>query len=188
MQLARKPTTGKHGGALRLKITLDGRHTLKRKIRHAHAGEIPASPGARRRPCRPERDGREVFDHQLVIKSPCHGAADEYDRRRVPPAPRAFQPIRMASGFTKVSPRFFRVHSFPSSPRYRQLPASIVNFCLKPVPHGRKPRPAPFAALPCRGIDSRSGLSGLIEITRLAIMPGRTEKENENDEHEKRNR
>src|SRR6202521_389571 len=40
MQPVRKPPTGNTGKAIRLKITVAGQHTRKRKIPHGHAGRI----------------------------------------------------------------------------------------------------------------------------------------------------
>jgi hypothetical protein len=57
------------------------------------------------------------------------------------------------------------------------LPAFIVNFCLKTGPHGRKPRPLHSLRSRVRALTAGPALSGLIEITRLAMMPGLTEKE-----------
>src|SRR6267378_5024265 len=80
-----------------------------------------------------------------------------------------------------VSPRFSydRVPAtkFPRLARYRLLPAFIVNFCLKTGPHGRKPRPAPFAALPCKGIDGRSGFVRADRNHKAGNDAGLTEKE-----------
>jgi hypothetical protein len=75
------------------------------------------------------------------------------------------------------------------------LPAFIVNFCLKTGPMPARVSPASALRLCSRvmplPVTGGPALSGLIEITRLAMMPGLTEKETKNvtEEHkEKRSR
>ena len=106
LQMVRKPPTNKSFNQ-RLKITLPGNHTLKQKtcmllqakfwLEHEHgiafAGSCdfyvalidqyghPLAYFANREP---------IADWSLVINSPYHCAADEYDRRPLPPAPPAF--------------------------------------------------------------------------------------------------
>jgi hypothetical protein len=36
------------------------------------------------------RDGKAICDYHLLIQGPYRSAADEYDRRPLPPAPRVF--------------------------------------------------------------------------------------------------
>jgi hypothetical protein len=69
-----------------------------------------------------------------------------------------------------------------SLPRpYPYLPAFIVNFCLKTGPMPARVSPASALRLCSRvmplPVTGDPALSGLTEITRLAMMPGLTEKE-----------
>ena len=106
LQLVRKPLIGITRND-RLKITLDGNHTLKQKtcmllqvkfwLSHEQ-GIDAAGPSdlylflldRNGYPLTSFRDGKAVSDYSLVIASPYHSAADEYDRRPPPPVPRPF--------------------------------------------------------------------------------------------------
>ena len=105
LQLVRKPPIGNTRND-RLKITLAGNHTLKQKtcmllqvkfwliheegIGNAGPSDVYLSlldPNGY--PLTAFRDGKAFSDYNLVIESPYHCAADEYDRRQQqPPAPR----------------------------------------------------------------------------------------------------
>jgi hypothetical protein len=91
----------------RLKITLAGNHTLKQKasmllqvkywLQHEQ-GIDAAGPSdvylslldPNGYPLTTFRDGQAIADYILVIDSPYHCAADEYDRRQPGPVPRPF--------------------------------------------------------------------------------------------------
>lgn len=106
LQLVRKPPIG-NTRSDRLKITLAGNHTLKQKtcmllqvkfwlshdegIDYAGPTDVYASlldPNGY--PLTAFRDGKAISDYNLVIDSPYHCAADEYDRRHPLPGPRPF--------------------------------------------------------------------------------------------------
>jgi hypothetical protein len=106
IQLVRKPPIGSVRSD-RLKITLDGQHTLKQKTcmmmqvkfwLHHEQGIDTAGPSdfylslldPNGYPLTTFRDGQAIADYALVIRSPYHCAADEYDRHQPPPAPRPF--------------------------------------------------------------------------------------------------
>jgi hypothetical protein len=106
IQLVRKPPIG-NARSDRLKVTLAGSHTMKQKASmlmqvkfwlHQEQGIDNAGPtdvyfsliDPDGHPLTIFRDGRAVADYDLVIESPYHCAADEYDRRPVPPVPRPF--------------------------------------------------------------------------------------------------
>lgn len=106
LQLVRKPPIG-NARSDRLKITLAGNHTLKQKtcmlmqvkfwLRHEE-GIDNAGPAdvylslldPNGYPLTSFRDGQAFSDYILVIESPYHCAADEYDRRQHQFAPRPF--------------------------------------------------------------------------------------------------
>jgi len=106
LQLVRKPPIG-NTRSDRLKITLAGRHSLKQKasmlmqvkfwLQHEQ-GIDTAGPSdlylslldPNGYPLTAFRDGQAFADYILVIESPYHCAADEYDRPHPPPAPRPF--------------------------------------------------------------------------------------------------
>ena len=105
LQLVRKPPVG-NVRSDRLKITLAGNHTFKQKTcmllqvkfwLHQEQGIDNAGPSdvylslidPNGYPLTSFRDGRAVSDYILLIDSPYHSAADEYDNRHPPPpAPR----------------------------------------------------------------------------------------------------
>jgi hypothetical protein len=106
LQLVRKPPVG-NVRSDRLKITLDGRHTLKQKAcmlmqvkywLHHEQGIDNAGPSdlylslldPNGYPLTTFRDGQAMSDYSLVIESPYHCAADDYDRRQTPSGPRFF--------------------------------------------------------------------------------------------------
>lgn len=106
LQLVRKPPVG-NVRSDRLKITLDGRHTLKQKAcmlmqvkywLHHEQGIDNAGPSdlylslldPNGYPLTTFRDGQAMSDYSLVIESPYHCAADDYDRRQPPSGPRPF--------------------------------------------------------------------------------------------------
>jgi hypothetical protein len=106
IHLVRKPPIGNLRSD-RLKITLDGRHTMKEKAcmlmqvkfwLHHEQGIDTAGPSdiylslldPNGYPLTNFRDGQAIADYALVIQSPYQSAADEYDRRQAPPAPRPF--------------------------------------------------------------------------------------------------
>ena len=107
LQLVRKPPIG-NPRSDRLKITLAGNHTFKQKTcmllqakfwLHQEQGIDNAGPSdvylslidPNGYPLTSFRDGRAVSDYDVVIDSPYHCAADEYDNRHPPPtAPRPF--------------------------------------------------------------------------------------------------
>ncbi len=101
LQLVRKPPIG-NARSDRLKITLAGNHTLKQKtcmlmqvkfwlgheegIDNAGPTDVYFSlldPNGY--PLTSFRDGKAISDYSVVIESPYHCAADEYDRRQPPP-------------------------------------------------------------------------------------------------------
>lgn len=103
LQLVRKPPIGNARGD-RLKVTLAGNHTLKQKtcmllqvkfwlshdegIQNAGPSDVYLSlldPNGY--PLTAFRDGRAISDYNLIIDSPYHCAADEYDRRHPAPGP-----------------------------------------------------------------------------------------------------
>ena len=106
LQLVRIPPVG-NVRSDRLKITLDGRHTLKQKacmlmqvkfwLQHEQ-GIDNAGPSdlylslldPNGYPLTKFRDGQAMSDYSLVIESPYHCAADDYDRRQPPPVLRPF--------------------------------------------------------------------------------------------------
>jgi hypothetical protein len=106
LQLVRKPPVG-NVRSDRLKITLAGRHTLKQKacmlmlvkywLQHEQGIDI-AGPSdvyfslldPNGYPLTAFRDGKAISDYNLVIESPYHCAADDYDRRQIPPVLRPF--------------------------------------------------------------------------------------------------
>ena len=106
LQLVRKPPMGRIKTD-RLKITLEGNHTLKQKtcmllqvkfwLSHEQGIEA-AGPSdvylslldPNGYPLTSFRDGKAISDYSLVIASPYHSAADEYDRRPPLPGPRPF--------------------------------------------------------------------------------------------------
>lgn len=100
-QFVRKPSLG-NVRSERLKITLNGRHTLKQKLAmfslakfmlHEHgidnAGPadfyIPLIDSAGY-PLTHLADGRLITDFDIVIDSPYHCAADAYDSLRISPS------------------------------------------------------------------------------------------------------
>jgi hypothetical protein len=106
LQLVRKPAVG-NVKSDRLKISLNGRHTLKQKSAmlmqvkfwlHQEHGVDNAGPSdfylsmldPNGYPLTAFRDGSAISDYQVVIESPYHCAADDYDRRQYPPFPRPF--------------------------------------------------------------------------------------------------
>jgi len=106
LQLVRKPPIG-NARSDRLKITLDGRHTMKQKAcmlmqvkfwLHQEEGIDHAGPtdvylsllDPNFYPLTSFRDGRAISDYNLVIASPYHSAADEYDRHPPAPVPRPY--------------------------------------------------------------------------------------------------
>jgi hypothetical protein len=70
--------------------------------------------------------------------------------------------------------RFFRVPLVSPDSPHRYLPAFIVNFCLKTGPVPARVSPASALRLCSRvmphPVPGGPALSGLIEITRLAMM------------------
>ena len=108
IRLVRKPPIG-NARSDRLKITLAGNHTMKQKASmlmqvkfwlHQEQGIDNAGPtdlylsllDPNGYPLTTFRDGQAVADYNLVIESPYHCAADEYDRHPAPPVPRPFNP------------------------------------------------------------------------------------------------
>jgi hypothetical protein len=106
IQLVRKPPIGATRND-RLKVTLAGNHTLKQKtcmllqvkfwltheegIENAGPCDVYISPlDPNGYPLTAFRDGRAISDYSLVIDSPYHCAADEYDRRQRLPGPRPY--------------------------------------------------------------------------------------------------
>jgi hypothetical protein len=106
VRMIRKPPVG-NVRSDRLKITLDGRHTLKQKAcmlmqvkfwLHHEQGIDIAGPSdlylslldSNGYPLTTFRDGQAMSDYNLVIESPYHCAADDYDRRPIPPVLRPF--------------------------------------------------------------------------------------------------
>lgn len=106
LELVRKPPIGL-ARSDRLKITLDGRHTMKQKLAmvaqvkfwlHNEHGVDDAGASdfyialldPNGYPLTTFRDGRTIADYNLVIRSPYHCAADEYDRRQALQVPRPF--------------------------------------------------------------------------------------------------
>ena len=105
LQLVRKPPAG-NAGSDRFKVTLAGTHTTKQKISmllqakfFLHEQGIDnvgitdvylplIDPHGH--PLTYFRDGRAISDYHLLIESPYHCAADEYDRHHPPPAFRPF--------------------------------------------------------------------------------------------------
>lgn len=104
IQLVRKPPIG-NTRSDRLKITLAGSHTMKQKAcmllqvkfwLHQEQGIDNAGPtdvylsllDPNGYPLTAFRDGRSISDYNLIIESPYHSAADEYDKRQPPPFPR----------------------------------------------------------------------------------------------------
>jgi hypothetical protein len=100
LRLVRKPPIG-NARSDNFKVTLEGTHTTKQKISMLlqakfflheqgidHAGmthvyfPLIDSNGY---PLTSFRDGSMISDYNLVVESPYHCAADEYDRRPVPP-------------------------------------------------------------------------------------------------------
>jgi hypothetical protein len=106
LQLVRKPPIG-NTRSDRLKITLAGNHTLKQKasmlmqikywLQHEQ-GIDTAGPSdlylslldPNGYPLTTFRDGQPMSDYIVVIQSPYHCAADDYDRPQPPPVPRFF--------------------------------------------------------------------------------------------------
>src|SRR5271155_5724490 len=106
VRMLRKPPVGV-AKSDRLKITLAGNHTLKQKtcmllqvkfwLQHEQ-GIGTAGPtdvyisllDPHGYPLTTFRDGQAISDYIVVIESPYHCAADEYDRCHPPPAPRPF--------------------------------------------------------------------------------------------------
>ena len=106
LQLVRKPPIG-NTRSDRLKITLAGNHTLKQKasmlmqikywLQHEQ-GIDTAGPSdlylslldPNGYPLTTFRDGQSMSDYNLVVESPYHCAADEYDRRQHQFAPLPF--------------------------------------------------------------------------------------------------
>jgi hypothetical protein len=106
LQLVRKPPVG-NVKSDRLKITLAGRHTLKQKasmlmqvkfwLQHEQGIEI-AGPSdvyfslldPNGYPLTSFRDGQAISDYIVLIESPYHCAADDYDRPHLPPVHRPF--------------------------------------------------------------------------------------------------
>ena len=106
VRMIRKPPVG-NVRSDRLKITLEGRHTMKQKAAmfmqvkfwlHQEHGIEDAGPSdlylslldPNGYPLTAFRDGRAISDYQMRIRSAYHSAADEYDRRQPPPFPRPF--------------------------------------------------------------------------------------------------
>lgn len=105
-QLVRKPPIG-NTRADRFKITLSGNHTTKQKIAmlmqakfflheegidNAGITDVYFSLiDVHGHPLTNFRDGTLIADYSLVIESPYHSAADEYDRR--PSIPSAYTPF-----------------------------------------------------------------------------------------------
>jgi hypothetical protein len=106
LQLLRKPPIG-NTRSDRLKITFAGNHTVKQKIammtevkfwlQHEQGiGNVGPSDlylsliDPNGYPLTSFRDGRAVCDYNLVIESPYHCAADDYDRRHHLPGPCPF--------------------------------------------------------------------------------------------------
>ena len=106
LELVRKPPIG-HTRSDRLKITLEGRHTVKQKLAMLtqvkfwlhQEHNIDNAGGSdfylalldpNGYPLTAFADGRAISDYHLVIRSPYHCAADEYDRRYPLPGPRPF--------------------------------------------------------------------------------------------------
>jgi hypothetical protein len=106
LQLVRKPPVG-NVKSDRLKVTLAGRHTLKQKasmimqvkfwLQHEQGIDI-AGPSdfylslldSNGYPLTSFRDGQALSDYIVVIESPYHCAADDYDRPHLPPVSRPF--------------------------------------------------------------------------------------------------
>ena len=106
LQLVRKPPVG-NVKSDRLKVTLAGRHTLKQKtsmlmqvkfwLQHEQGIDI-AGPSdvyfslldPNGYPLTSFRDGQAISDYIVIIESPYHCAADDYDRPHHPPVPRPF--------------------------------------------------------------------------------------------------
>jgi hypothetical protein len=106
LKMVRKPPIG-NVRSDRLKVTLAGNHTMKQKasmlmqvkfwLQHEQ-GIDSAGPtdvyfsllDPNGYPLTAFRDGQAIADYILVIESPYHCAADEYDMRQLPPVPRAF--------------------------------------------------------------------------------------------------
>jgi hypothetical protein len=106
VRLVRKPPIGNER-IDRLKVTLAGNHTMKQKIAmlmqvkfwlHDEQGIDHAGPSdfylslidPNGYPLTVFRDGQIITDYSLLIESPYHCAADDYDRRPVFPVPRPF--------------------------------------------------------------------------------------------------
>jgi hypothetical protein len=106
LDFVRKPPIG-NPRSDRLKITLDGRHTMKQKAAmfmqvkfwlHQEHGVDNAGTSdfyvalldPNGYPLTALRDGRCFSDFDLVIRSPYHCAADEYDRRQPPSFPQPY--------------------------------------------------------------------------------------------------
>jgi hypothetical protein len=106
LQLVRKPPIG-NARSDRLKVTLAGSHTMKQKAcmlmqvkfwLHQEQGIDNAGPtdvyfsllDPDGYPLTTFRNGNAIADYTLIIESPYHSAADEYDRRQTAPVPRAF--------------------------------------------------------------------------------------------------
>ena len=106
LQLVRKPPVG-NVKSDRLKITLAGNHTMKQKacmmlqakfwLHHEQGIDIAGPSDLYLSPLDPNgypltsfRDGQPISDYILLIESPYHCAADDYDRRQPPPVPRFF--------------------------------------------------------------------------------------------------
>jgi len=106
VRMLRKPPVGT-AKSDRLKITLAGNHTLKQKscmllqvkfwLQHEQ-GIDSAGPGdlylslldPNCYPLTSFRDGKAISDYSLVIDSPYHCAADDYDRPHRAPVHRPF--------------------------------------------------------------------------------------------------
>jgi hypothetical protein len=106
VRMLRKPPVGA-AKSERLKITLAGNHTLKQKtcmlvqvkfwLQHEQ-GIDTAGPtdvyisllDPNGYPLTAFRDGQAISDYLVLIESPYHCAADEYDRCHPPPVPRPF--------------------------------------------------------------------------------------------------
>jgi hypothetical protein len=100
LKLVRKPPIG-NPRSDRFKVTLDGVHTTKQKISmllqakfFLHEQGIDNVGitdvyfpliDSNGHPLTNFRDGSTIADYSLFIESPYHCAADEYDRRPVPP-------------------------------------------------------------------------------------------------------
>ena len=105
LQLVKKPPIGKTRSG-RLKVTMAGNHTLEEKmcmmIQMFHRLQLDGFPKAGTtdfyiplldldaHPLTHFADGKLISEYNLVINSPYHCAADEYDRRQSPPGPRPF--------------------------------------------------------------------------------------------------